>query len=124
MELTSQLHIRKTDHDPPNEISTSVDPPSEIVSVAVKLSPPALEVVASKSVMVMEGGGLELEVNVVVDVVGAILELELEVAEVVDVPAMMLGSGALELAVTGGTFGDVVLRAGHPEDPLSRRTGQ
>jgi hypothetical protein len=50
----------------------------------------------------------------------------LEVTEVVDMPVAVLGCGGLGLGITGGTgrIGSVVFRAGHPEDPASRRTGQ
>jgi hypothetical protein len=48
----------------------------------------------------------------------------LEVTEVVDMPVAVLGCGGLGLGVTGGTISNVVFRAGHPEDPASRRTGQ
>ncbi len=45
--------------------------------------------------------------------------------ELVDECVVMLEGRELELEVTGGTFGNVlVFRAGHPEDPASRRTGQ
>ena len=50
--------------------------------------------------------------------------LELELLEEVNVDwrvAMMLGGG-LEPVVTVGGIGTVVFRAGHPEDPASRRT--
>ena len=50
--------------------------------------------------------------------------LELEVTEVADVPVVVPGGGRLGMGVTGGTIGNVVFRAGHPEDPTSRRTGQ
>jgi hypothetical protein len=39
-------------------------------------------------------------------------------------PVAVRGRGGLGLGVTGGTFGGVVFRAGHPETPASRRTGQ
>jgi hypothetical protein len=48
----------------------------------------------------------------------------LEVTKVVDMPVAVLGCGGLGLGITGGTIGSVVFRAGHPEDPASRRTGQ
>jgi len=97
----------------------SVDPPS----VMVKLSPPIeLEVVEDfVTVTMMEGRELEV---IVVDVSGAMLEvggLELEVTEVV---VAVLGGRGLEMGVAGGTFGNVMFRAGHPKDPASRRTGQ
>ena len=82
----------------------------------VKLSPPLLEVVGN-SVTMMEDRELELEVTVVVDVSFAMLELE--VTEVVDVPVAVLGG-----RVAGGTIGNVVFWAGHPEESVSRRTGQ
>lgn len=69
--------------------------------MVVKPSPPPLEVV-DDSVAMMEDRRLELEVTVVMEEVGAMLEV----------------GGA------GVTFGDVVFRAGHPEDPVSRRVGQ
>ena len=90
-----------------SEIVTNwVGPPSEIV--AVELSP----TVVDKSVTM-----LEMEPGVTT--VGG---LELEVV-VVDAPVAMLGDG-LGLKVTGGTFGNVMFQAGHPEDAASRRTGQ
>ena len=96
---------------PPTEISVivtiSLDPPSGIVSVGIKDESVAM---------------LELEATVVVDVPGATLELEATV--VVDVPVALPGGSGLELGVAGGTVGNVVFRAGHPEDPASRRTGQ
>jgi len=60
------------------------------------------------AVVMPGGGGLELEVIVVL----------------VDVLVAMLRGGGLELGVAGGAIGNVVFRAGHPEDPVSRRTGQ
>ena len=93
-------------------VSVRMDPSSNvIVSVSVKIPPPLLEEV-DESVAVLEGRGL-LEVE----------GLELEVAVVVDVPVAMLGGGGLELEVIGRTIGDVVFRAGHLEDLVSRRTG-
>ena len=77
--------------------------PIEIVSAMVEDSPPPLEVV-DKFVTMLEDRELELEITVVVLIV-------------------MAEGGRLELEVTGGTFGDVVFRAGHL-DPASRRTGQ
>ena len=94
--------------------------PSEIVSFAVKLSPP-LEVVDS-IVMVTVDRELEIEVAVVVDMSVAVLEVELDVTEVVPVLGGL--GGGLAIGVTGGTIGNVVFRAGHPKDPESRRTGQ
>jgi len=106
--------------------------PIEIVSVTASVgdSPPPLEVV-SKSVAMLEDRELELEITVVVNVSDVMLEvgeleLPVEVSIVVDVPTVVLGGGGLELeaAAAGGTIGIVVFRAGHPEDPASRRTGQ
>ena len=77
--------------------------PIEIVSRTVEDSPPPLEVV-DNFVTMLEDRELELEITVVVLIV-------------------MAEGGRLELEVTGGTFGDVVFRAGHL-DPASRRTGQ
>ncbi len=104
-----------------------MDPPSEIVGVMVELSPPSLEVVGKSVAMLdSEGRGLELEVTIViVDVLVAVLEdgrLELEVTVVVEVSVVVVGE-ELELKVAGGPIGNVVFRAGHPEDPVSRRTG-
>jgi len=65
---------------------------------------------------------LELEAILVVDV--PVEMLELEVTVVVDVPLVVPRGGGLEPGVAGGTIGNVVFRAGHPEDPASRRTGQ
>jgi len=96
----------------------SVDPPS----VTVELSPPLELEVVEDFVTMMEDR--ELEVTIVVDVSGAMLGvggLELEVSEVV---VAVLGGRGLDLGVAGGTFGNVMFRAGHPEDPASRRTGQ
>lgn len=81
----------------PTRVSVSVS-----VSMTVTVSPE----VANESVGVLEGGRL------------------LEVTVVVDVAVPMLGGGGLELGVAGGTIGNVVFRAGHPEDLVSRRTGQ
>ena len=107
-------------------VSVKVDSSSAvIVSVTVTISPPSLEVVG-ETVPVLEDRGLELEVAIVVDVLVAMLEVagfELEVTVVVNVPAVMPGGGGFELGVIGGTFGNVVFRAGHPEVPVSRRTG-
>ena len=61
---------------------------------------------------------LEMELAVMVLEVG---ELELEAT---DVPVAVLGGEGLEMGITGGAFGNVVFRAGHPEDSVSRRTGQ
>ena len=111
----------------PEIVTISVGPPSEIVSVAVRLSPLLLEGV-DESVVMMEDGRLELEVNVVGDVDDAMLELErseLDVIEVVDalVRVAVLGGRGLE-GVLRGIIDNVVFLAGHPEDPASRRTGQ
>ena len=96
------------DSENPEIVTTSVDPPSEIVGVAVENSP-SLEVVVDESVAM-----LELEVG----------GLELEVTVVVDLPVTLMGGAGFELGVTGGTIDNVVFWAGHPEDPVSRRTGQ
>ena len=64
---------------------------------------------------------LEMELAVRVLEVG---ELELEATVEVDVPVAVLGGEGLEMGITGGAFGNVVFRAGHPEDSVSRRTGQ
>ena len=111
--------------DPSSVIVTVA--PIEIVSVTASVgdSPPPLEVV-SKSVAMLEDRELELEITVVVNVSDVMLEvgeleLPVEVSIVVDVPTVVLGGGGL---AGGGTFGIVVFRAGHPEDPASRRTGQ
>ena len=110
--------------DPSSVIVTVA--PIEIVSVTASVgdSPPPLEVV-SKSVAMLEDRELELEITVVVNVSDMMLEvgelLPVEVSIVVDVPTVVLGGGGL---AAGGTFGIVVFRAGHPEDPASRRTGQ
>jgi len=105
-------------------VTTSLDQPSEIVSVEIKVE------VADESVATLELDStttvtvamLELEAIVVVDV--PVEMLELEVTVVVDVPVVVPGGGGLEPGVAGGTTGNVVFRAGHPEDPASRRTGQ
>ena len=73
----------------------------------VKLSPPLL--VVDKSVAMLEDRELELETTV---------------GLVVDVPVAALGGRGFEMGVAGGPIGNVVVfRAGHPEDPVSRRTG-
>jgi len=75
--------------------------------------------VADKPVTMLKDGILELEPEGTViaeDRLDAILrggELELEVT-------VTLGTGIVPWA--GGTI--VVFQAGHPEDPISRRTGQ
>ena len=79
------------------------------VAMGLEVSPP-VEVV-DESVAVVEMGGLELEVT----------KVELEAAVVVDVAVV---DGGLGPGVAGGTMGNVVFRAGHPKDPVSRRTGQ
>ena len=90
-----------TGRSPVIELSEIVtNPPSGIVSVMeLEISTP---VVVDESVVMLEVGGLELEVAIVVDLAFAVL-----------------GGG-----VAGGTIGNVVFRAGHPEDLVSRRTGQ
>jgi len=98
---------------------------SEIVIVKVIVFPP-LEVV-DESVAVLGGRRLELEVTVLVCVPIEVLGnggLEVNFTEVVDVRVVVPRGGGLGMRVTGGTFGNVVFRAGHPEDPASRRTGQ
>ena len=104
---------------PPAEISeivtVSVDPPSEIVSVIVELSP--LVEVVGKSVAMLDS---EDKVEVV-DVLFVVLEgrgLELDVDVVVRVVR-----GELDLKVAGGPIGNVMFRAVHPEDTVSRRLG-
>ena len=67
------------------EGTVTVIPPDSMLEDTVEVNP----------VAVLGGGGMELEVVVVV-VGGA----------------------------TGGMIGDVVFRAGHPEGPISRRNGQ
>ena len=73
--------------------------------MTVELSP---EVVEESIAM------LELGVTVAVMEIEEGLELE------IDVVAVLWGGGLC----TGGTIGDVVFRAGHPEGSASRRTGQ
>ena len=92
----------------PTEISesvtVSVDPPTVIVFMAVKLSLAAVD----ESAAMPEDRGLELEVTVVVDESVAVLEdrgLELEVTVVVDVDIVVLEGGGLGLAVAGGLLG-------------------
>ena len=66
-------------------------------------------------VVVLEGRGLDLEGRGL-DLEGRGLDLEGR--------GLDLEGRGLDLEVTGGTFGNVVFRAGHPEDSASRRTGQ
>ena len=107
----------------PSSVIVTVSP-IEIVSVTASVGDSPLEVV-NKSVAMLEDRELELEITVVVNVSDMMLEvgelLPVEVSIVVDVPTVVLGGGGL---AAGGTFGIVVFRAGHPEDPASRRTGQ
>ena len=111
----------------PSSVIVTVSP-IEIVSVTASVgdSPPPLEVV-NKSVAMLEDRELELEITVVVNVSDMMLEvgelLPVEVSIVVDVPTVVPGPGGGGLTA-GGTFGIVVFRAGLPEDPASRRTGQ
>ena len=106
-------------------VTVSADPPSEIVSVLVKLFPPLIEVlVVDKSVTMLEGGRLEPEVAVVVGVAVTMLEvggLELGVTKVLDVLVAMLVLKEFKLNLELEV--DVVFRAGHPENLVSRRTG-
>ena len=95
----------------------------EIVNVIVELSLPSLEVVGNSVTMLdSEGRGLEL-----VDLPFGVLEggrLGPRVTVVVEVSVVMLVvGGELDLKVGGGPIGNVVFRAGHLEDPVSRRTG-
>ena len=82
---------------------------------------PSLEVMYG-SVTVLELKGLVTTViRMVVELKLEVGGLELEVTVVVDVVVAVLRRGGL---VAGGNFGNVVVfRAGHPEDPVSRRTG-
>jgi len=104
-------------------VTTSLDQPNEIVSVETRVE------VADESVATLELDSTtvtvamaELEAIVVVDV--PVEMLELEVTVVVDVPLVVPRGGGLEPGIAGGAIGNVVFRAGHPEDPASRRTGQ